>query len=104
MTKCIICDERPSLKGNGLCSHCEDRVNRERKSRQPDKPHRFVTYRGHVVGMYRTGNGTLKPRLLNRNPDRLPKSKTFDLNRYIEGFTREQVKRLKATVLQLAHA
>lgn len=104
MTKCVICDKRPSLNGNGLCSLCEDRINRERKSRQPDKPQRFVTFRGHVVGMYRTGNGTLKPRLLNRNPKRLPKSITLDLNHYIEGFDRGTIKRLKATVLQLAHA
>lgn len=104
MTKCIICDKRPSLNGNGLCSPCEDKINRERKSQQPAKPFRFVTYRGHVVGMYPSGNGAIQPRLLNHNPKRLPKSITLDLNHYIEGFDRHTIKRLKAIVLNLAHA
>jgi hypothetical protein len=104
MTKCIICDQRPSHKGNGFCATCEDKINSERKSRQPAKPSRYVTYRGHVVGMYPTGDGTLKPRLLGISAKRLPKAITLDLNHYLEGFNRATIKRLKATVLQLAHA
>jgi len=104
MTKCIICEQRPSRNGNGTCSQCQNRIDRESKCRQPDKPSKFITYRGHVVGMYPAGKGTLKPQLLSRSPMGLPKSRTLDLNTYLEGFNRETIKRLKATVLQLAHA
>jgi hypothetical protein len=39
---------------------------------------------------------------MSTDPQRLPKGITLDLNTYLEGFTREQVKRLKASVLRLA--
>lgn len=104
MTKCIICGERPSRNGNGLCNPCQQRVDKETKDRTPDKPYKYVTYRGHVVGMFPAGKGTLKPRLLSRSPKGLPKSRTLDLNTYLEGFDRDTIKRLKAVVLQLAHA
>jgi hypothetical protein len=104
MTKCIVCHQRPGLNGNGLCHNCQQKVDSENKARQPDKPFRYVTYRGHVIGMYPSGNGTFKPRLLGRNPDLLPQGTTLDLNHYIEGFSRETIKKLKATVLSLAGA
>lgn len=104
MTKCIICNERPGLNGDGLCNNCQQKVDSLGKARQPDKPFRFVTYRGHVVGMFPSGKGTFAPRLLGRNPDHLPKGKTLNLDHYIEGFSRETIKRLKATVLSLAGA
>lgn len=72
--------------------------------RKGQEPVKFATYQGHVVGFYRQVDGKLIPRLLRRNSDGLPKSKTLDLNHYIEGFTREQVKNLKAAILQLAHS
>lgn len=101
--KCIICEKRPAGQG-GVCANCSSKVEAEKRRRKPEEPFRFITYRGYVVGFYPNGNGTLQPRLLKRNPDRLPKSKTLDLNRYIEGFTRERVKELKACVLKLANA
>jgi hypothetical protein len=101
--KCIICERRPAGQ-DGVCANCASKVGAENRRRKPDEPFRFATYQGHVVGFFPNGNGTLKPRLLNRNPDKLPKSKTLDLNRYIEGFTRERVKGLKACVLKLANA
>jgi hypothetical protein len=104
MTKCIICEERPSLNGNGTCGQCQNRIDKEAKGRKPDKPFRYVTYREHVVGFFPVGDGVLKPRLLSRSPKGLPKSITLDLDHYIEGFSREAIKRLKAVVLQLAHA
>jgi hypothetical protein len=104
MTKCIICEKRPSSNGNGFCHNCQQKADSEAKAQQPDKPFRYVTYRGHVVGMFPSGEGTFKPRLLGRNPDHLPRGKTLDLNHYIEGFSRETIKRLKATVLSLAGA
>ena len=104
VTKCIICRQRPGLNGNGICASCQQKLDKEAKAHKPDKPFRYVTYRGHVVGMYPSGSGALKPRLLGRNPDRLPKGKTLNLNHYIEGFDRGTIKRLKATVLSLAGA
>jgi len=104
MTKCIICEERPSRKGTGFCTQCQQRVDKLSKASQTVKPSKFVTYRGHVVGMYPAGKGTLRPRLLSRTPNGLPKSRTLDLNTYLDGFNRDTIKRLKATVLQLAHA
>jgi len=104
MTKCLICEQRPSRNESGFCTPCQQRIDKLTKASQPDKPSKFVTYRGHVVGMYPAGKGTLKPRLLFRSPSGLPKSCTLDLNTYLEGFERDTIKRLKATVLQLAHA
>lgn len=104
VTKCIICHQRPALNGNGLCNNCQQQSDSFSKAHTPSEPFRFVTFRGHVVGMYPSGEGKFKPRLLGRNPDRLPKSKTLNLNNYIEGFSRDTIKRLKATVLSLAGA
>lgn len=101
--KCIICLRRPA-KGNGYCANCASQIEAEKRRKQADEPVKFLTYRGHVVGLYRNGNGRLTPKLLKRSPENLPKTKTLDLNTYIEGFTREEIKRFKACVLQLAHA
>jgi len=79
-------------------------MDAERKARAEAEPAKFLTYRGHVVGLYPTGKGTLKARLLKRDADNLPKSRTLDLNTYLDGFDLEQIKRFKACVLNLAHA
>jgi len=104
-TKCVICDVRP-VNGNpeGMCAHCYARVERERQIHRPEKPYRYVTYQGQVVGIFRSqNNGKLFPRLLKRSPDRLQKSITLDLNCYLEGFSRDQIKKLKKCVLQFTH-
>lgn len=103
MTKCIICDKRPAHDG-GYCITCTSKLDAERKRKGTTQPIKFLTYRGYVVGLYSNGNGRLVPKLLTRNPDTLPKAKTFDLNTYIEGFTRDQIKAFKRCVLQLACA
>ena len=104
MSKCVICDVRP-VNGNpeGMCAHCFAKVERERQLRRPQKPFRYVTYQGHVVGMFRNQGGTLSPRLLGIAPKRLPKSITLDLNRYLDGFSRDQIKKMKKCVQQLVH-
>ncbi len=103
MTKCVVCERRPARDG-AYCRNCADKIAAERRQNKREEPVKFLTYRGHVVGLYRNGDGKLIARLLRRNPDKLPKSKTLNLNTYIEGFTREQIKRFKACVLQLAYA
>ena len=98
---CALCNHRPKANGGRYCSNCQAKLDKEKRLRQPEKPVKFATYHGHVVGFYRH-DGVLVPRLLRRKPEGLPKGKTLDLNHYIEGFTREQVKNLKSAVLQLA--
>lgn len=104
ITKCIICHKRPALNGDGHCNNCQQKIDSLSKAQKANQPFRYVTYKGHVVGMFPSGEGKFTPRLLGRNPDNLPKSKTLNLNSYIEGFSRETIKRLKATVLSLADA
>ena len=98
---CAICNHRPKANGSRYCSNCQAKMDKEKCLRIVEKPVKFATYRGHVVGFYRR-NGVLVPRLLRRKPEGLPRGKTLDLNTYIEGFTREQVKNLKSAILQLA--
>jgi len=99
---CIICEHRPA-NGDGFCHNCNSKLESQRKRKNGNQPKHFLTYRGHVVGLFPNGEGMLKARLLNRNPDTLPKGKTLDLNRYCEGFSRAQVKDFKACVLRLAN-
>lgn len=98
---CAICNHRPRANGSRYCSNCQAKMDKEKRLRRVEKPVKFATYRGYVVGFYRR-DGVLVPRLLRRKPEGLPKGKTLDLNHYIEGFTREQVKNLKSAILQLA--
>lgn len=103
MTKCVICERRPA-NGNGRCATCDSRIKSQSNCQKPDQPKHYLTYRGHVVGLYPNGNGTLKAGLLNRKPENLPKGKTLDLNHYCEGYTRDKIKAFKRCVLQLANA
>jgi hypothetical protein len=99
---CAICNHRPRANGSRYCTNCQARLDKEKRLRKAEKPVKFATYQGYVVGFYRNGDGMLAPRLLRRKPENLPRSRTLDLNHYIEGFTRAQVKRIKTVILQLA--
>lgn len=101
--KCIICKQRPS-RTMGRCAICNDRLNIEHKRKNGDKPRYFLTYQGIVVGLYKNGDGKLNPRLLKRSDKYLPKGITLDLNHYCNGYSRELIKKFKATCLQLAYA
>ena len=98
---CAICNHRPKANGSRYCTNCLAKMDKEKRQRIVEKPVKFATYRGLVVGFYRR-HGVLVPRLLRRKPEGLPRGKTLDLNHYIEGFTREQVKNLKSAILQVA--
>lgn len=106
MAKCIICDRRPAVNGRGWCANCTAKIEADqRHRRQKEEATMYLHYRGHVVGLFPNGNGTLVARLLvDKSLDRLPKKRTLNLDRYCQGYTREQVKRFKATVLRLARA
>lgn len=103
MTKCVICEWCPSRE-DGFCHNCADKLDSQKRRNGNGEPNHFLTYKGHVVGLYPNGGGKLTPQLLKRNPDKLPKSKTINLNVYCEGFDRGQIKRFKACVLSLANA
>jgi len=105
MTKCVICDHRPARDGH-YCSTCGSKVEslRNGSNGKTGQPKYFLTYRGDVVGLFPDGQGTLKSRLLKRSPDNLPKYKTLNLDKYVNGYSRQLVKRFKACVLQLANA
>lgn len=100
--RCIICDKRPATQPHYRCANCDAKIKADQRHQKPVQPSNFLTYRGNVVGMYPNGGGVLKARLLMRNPSGLPKGKTINLDAYCEGYTREQVKRLKACVLHLS--
>lgn len=100
--KCVVCGKRPSPVGQ-YCHNCTTRIEKDKREKCIEQPVRFLTYRGIVVALYRNGEeGQLRGLVLKRNPDKLPKTRTLDLNTYLKGFTREQVKSLKAKVLTLA--
>ncbi len=98
---CAICGRRPAGE-SGYCLNCIRKLEKERRHRRKPEPKHFLVYRDNVVGLFPDGDGTLRARLLNRSPKKLPKMKTINLDRYCPGYTREQVKAFKRCVLQLA--
>ena len=99
---CIICETRPARE-HGYCHNCADKIEAIRRAAQSPQAYKYLTYRGHVVGLYTTGKGQYKPVLIpKRNPSSLPRSRTLDLNTWLDGFDREQVRKMKRCVLQLA--
>jgi len=100
---CVVCNRRPAQHG-AYCANCQAKIEAGIKRNKAEQPVQYATYRGHVIGFFRNGGDKLVPRLLRRKAGNLPKTKTLDLNTYIEGFTRPQVKKLKSAILQLANA
>ena len=106
MTKCLICEQRPA-RIRGLCHNCQSHIDKDTRIRNGNgaKPKYYLTYRGHVVGLYPEKGGTLKARLEpKKTAARLPKKITINLDTYCDGYDREQIKRFKACVLRVAHA
>ena len=102
--KCVVCDHRPA-RDAGICPNCQSKIRADKRKRQAKKPVKFATYRGHVIGFYHNGNGNglgLTPRLLRRSAENLPRTNTINLDGYVDGMTRAQVKKIKAAILQLA--
>ena len=92
---CVICDHRPAV-ANGLCHNCGQKVTALDRGRQKPKPWRYVCYRGNVIAMYRNGDGTLRSELSERDPAKLQKAITLDLDGYVSGLERGAVKRFGA--------
>ena len=110
--RCFLCDRRPKANGGMYCRMCQremDQAGRERKQRCDawKQAWQFLHWKGVVVGLYPASNGAdgrpmVKPRRVFKELGQLPKAKVIDLDTYIPGFTRQQIKEMKATLRQLA--
>lgn len=101
--KCPICEVKPVRAGGRFCNNCQQGIDAETARRTPAKAVKFLHYRGIVVGLFPKAKeaGVFVPRLIRRDVEKLPKCRTFDLDGYVEGFDREQVKAFKRTCLVL---
>ena len=108
MTKCLICEQRPARIA-GQCHNCHNKImadtNKGNVGSNGVKPKYYLTFRGHVVGLYPKTDGMLQARFEPKKTDkRLPKKMTINLNAYCEGYDRNTIKRFKVCVLSVAHA
>lgn len=95
--KCIICDKRPATQPHSYCANCAAKIKADTVKRRA-APIKYLVHHGNVVAIYRNGDSKLNAEPVNRDPERLPKGKTINLDSYCEGFDRGQIKRLKAYV------
>jgi hypothetical protein len=100
--KCVTCGEKPAVPNLAFCHNCQAKLDAER-ARLKQKPEWYVTYEGYTVAIFRI-DGKLTPKLIKRDESKLPKSRTLNLNTYLPGYTREQIKNLKRAVLRMACA
>jgi predicted nucleic acid-binding Zn ribbon protein len=100
--KCHICERRPATTEQGYCHNCQQQLEAEKRRKRQPTPLKYLTYKGITVAFQRDGGDILKPQLVRRDPDKLPKSKLINLDTYCSGFTREQVKKLKRLCLSFA--
>lgn len=107
--KCVICGNRPVAKGQqaGYCKVCQDQIDSGRRARSSQEEVRqYVTYKGVVIALKPShvegGLQMYKAERIFRAPESLPKSKLVDLNHYVEGLDRKQVKKYKALFARVA--
>ncbi len=100
--KCIICESRPAVTDSGYCHNCAQKITADERNRKAPKPDKYLTYRGGVVGLFEDKDDKYRCEALTISAKRLPKTKTVNLNRYCEGYTRQQIKAFKRAVLSLA--
>ncbi|MFH1485824.1 MAG: hypothetical protein ABIH46_07115 [Chloroflexota bacterium] len=113
---CICCGRYLNGDTGWYCHNCLAKITAEKRRRMKPKPVKYLHYRGQWVGVFDEGVDTegetiLKPRYLGYFPmskdkskvkSKFPLAKTLNLDVYIPGFTRDQIKRLKATVARLS--
>ena len=104
MQKCVLCGYRPANTEDGYCPKCQAAIKATANHNRKPQPWRYVTFRGYCVAVFQNGGDTLRAELVNRNPEKIAKRKLLDINVYQRGFRREQIRRIKAVVLSLAHA
>jgi len=104
VSKCAICGVRPRHNGESYCAPCGGKVAAEYRRKENLRPVKFLIYRDNVVGLFRNGGGLLVPRLLKRDPEKLPKGKTINLDRYCPGFDRQQIRKMKRAILSVTQS
>ncbi len=99
---CGLCGKRPRGK-SGHCRMCEhdlDKMRQERRERNRpwwEKAYRVVTWKGHVLAYIPKGKDEFKARYIGcKSVAKVPKAKVLNLDEYVEGFDRRQIKNLKA--------
>lgn len=111
--RCSICGRRPPAKGEMYCRVCQHEIaqadsERGQRCQAWNKAWKFLHWKGVVVGLYQVdqvddwGIPKVRPRRVFKTLGQLPKGKVIDLDTYIQGFTRQQIKGMKATLKQLA--
>jgi hypothetical protein len=100
--KCQICGLRPASTERGFCHNCQAQIEADKRRKQQPKPFRYVTYQGVTIAFHNGNGDKLTPRLIMRDPLKLPKQLLINLNEYCPGFTRNQVKKLKRLCLSFA--
>ena len=124
-SKCFVCETRPRQNDSRFCSPCSDRIAADIRSKQKPQADKYLHYRGHWIGLFANGTdedgiATFKAKYLCYAPLPAPEemnaylrhgirpkspkfrlAKTLNLDKWIEGFTRQQIKLLKAGVKRL---
>lgn len=110
MHTCLFCERRFRLRPDGermRCFQCKRAQEARRAQEAKDRLcwrkglYRVLRYRGHLVGLYERPGGEYHPSPLAVAVASVPKGITLNLDTYLDGFTREQVKKMKATVKRL---
>ena len=111
-TRCFICGRRPPASGEMYCRVCQGEMDQtshegQKRCQAWKKAWKFLHWKGVVVGLYpaeseQWGQPMVTPRRVFKGLGQLPKAKVINLDTYIQGFTRQQIKGMKATLKQLA--
>jgi len=101
-TKCLICEVRPRYKGSKYCHNCGMAIAAESNGNGNAKAEKYLTYQGAIVGLFKNGKDTFKPKIVNVSLKGISKSKVIDLDNWCEGYTRDQVKAFKRCINILA--
>lgn len=102
--ECTICG-RPIKNGGPYCQqHARevDKERQERRARERKDAFRYVYYCDHVISLREDGDGALKASYVGMSLSGIPKSRLINLTTYCDGYSRQQIKKLKALVLRLA--
>lgn len=100
--KCLICN-RGTKPNAPYCQEHQRELDRQRaEEKKKADVVKYVTYRGHVVAFYKNGGDSLRASYHGMTTNGIPKGKIINLDVWCEGFTREEIKRLKAVVLRLS--
>ena len=101
MKKCLICGRKSTGTYCQEHQRAIDTENRQRKAAAKPKAVKYLAYHGHVVALRNSGS-MLVPSYYGMSIAKIPKGKLVDLDGYVEGFSRKEIKRFKSVVLALS--